>query len=82
MELIVFNIVGGTWALVGNIMVDFGETSFEKLDKPKSGHFGRFVKMSVMSMYHWWNDGNEKTAVFGEKSILVPYCPPHGFPCV
>ena len=79
MELLVFNIGIGTWALVGNIMVDSRETSFEKLDKPKSGNFGRFVKMSDMSMYHWWNESNEKTAVFGEKSILVPRCPPHGF---
>jgi len=76
MELLVFNIVGGTWDLVDDIMVDSREISFEKLDKPKSGHFGRFVKMSDMSMYHWWNDTNEKTAVFREKSILVPHCPP------
>jgi len=79
MEQLVLNIVGGTRALVGNIMVDSRETSFEQLYKPKSGHVGRFVKMSDMSMYHWWNDSNEKTAVFGEKSILVPR-PPHGFP--
>jgi hypothetical protein len=76
-EILVFNIVGGTWTLVGDIIVDSRETSFEKLDKPKSGHFGRFVKMSDMSM---WNDSNEKTPMFGEKSILVPHCPPHGFP--
>jgi len=68
MELLIFNIVGGTWALVGDIMVDSRETSFEKLDKPKSGYFGSFVKMSDMSTYHWWNESNEKTAVFGEKS--------------
>jgi hypothetical protein len=52
MELLVLNIVGGTRALVGNIMVASRETSFKKLYKPKSGHFGRFVKMSDMSMYH------------------------------
>lgn len=80
MELLVFNIVGGTWTLVGNIMVDSRGRSFEKLDKPKSGHSGRFVNMSDMSIYHWWNDSHEKTVVFGEKSILVPHCPPHGFP--
>lgn len=80
MELLVFNIVGETWALVGDIMIDSRETSFEKPDKPKSGHFGRFVKMSDMSMYHWWNESNEKRAVFGEKSILLPHCSPHGFP--
>ena len=61
-------------------MVDSREKSFEKLDKPKSGHFGRSVKMSDMSICHWWNKSNEKTAAFGEKSILVPLCPPHGFP--
>ena len=82
MELLVFNIVKGTWALVGNIMVDSIETSFEKLYKSKSGYFGRFVKMSDMSMYHWWNESNEKTALFGEKSILVRHCPSHGFPGV
>lgn len=79
MELLVLNIVGGTRALVGNIMVASRETSFEKLYKPKSGHFGRCVKMSDISMYYWWNDSNEKTAVYGEKSILVPH-PPHVFP--
>jgi hypothetical protein len=80
MELLVFNIVEGILALVGDTMIDSRETSFEKLDKPKSGHFGRFVKMSDMSMYHWWNESNEKIALFGEKSILVSCCPPHGFP--
>lgn len=40
MELLVCNIVGETWALVGDIMVDSREASFEKLDKPKSGNLG------------------------------------------
>jgi hypothetical protein len=48
----------------------------------RQGILRSFVKMSNMSMYHWWNDSNEKTPVFGEKSILVPHCPPHGFPWV
>lgn len=50
MELLLFNIVGATWAFVGDCMVDSRETSFEKLDKPKSEHFGTFVKMSDMSI--------------------------------
>lgn len=68
--------------MVGDIRVDSREMSFEKLDKPKSGYFGKFVKMSNMSICHWWNESNEKTAVFGEKSILVPHCPPRAFPRV
>jgi hypothetical protein len=44
MELLVFNIVSGTWDLMGDIVVDFRETSFEKLDKPTSGYFAKFCK--------------------------------------
>jgi hypothetical protein len=43
MELPLLNIVGGTWALVDDIMVDPRETGFEKLDNPKSGHSGMHV---------------------------------------
>ena len=44
MELLVFNLGSGTWALVGDVMVDTRETSFEKLDKPKSRAFWEVCK--------------------------------------